>query len=84
MNRFRGVLIRWEKKVENYLGSLHLACAWITHRAAGLLGLALRSLDKLRPTSCILMKSTQSHFLNDHTFQCNCFEGTLEEIFLVE
>jgi putative transposase len=38
MNRFRGVLIRWEKKVENYLALLHLACAWITYRAAGLLG----------------------------------------------
>lgn len=38
MNRFRCVLIRWEKKGENYLGLLHLACAWITYRAAGLLG----------------------------------------------
>src|SRR5258706_10867713 len=32
MNRFRGVLIRWEKKVENYVALLHLACAWITYR----------------------------------------------------
>lgn len=38
MNRFRRVLIRWEKKGENYLGMLHLACAIITWRAAGLLG----------------------------------------------
>jgi putative transposase len=38
MNRFRCVLIRWEKKVENYLGLLHLACALITYRATGLLG----------------------------------------------
>ncbi len=38
MNRFRSVLIRWDKKVENYLGLLHLACACITYRAAGLLG----------------------------------------------
>jgi putative transposase len=38
INRFRGVLIRWDKKVENYLGLLHLACAFITYRAAGLLG----------------------------------------------
>ncbi len=38
MNRFRRLLIRWEKKVGNYLGLLHLACAWITYRAAGLLG----------------------------------------------
>jgi putative transposase len=38
MNRFRRILIRWEKKAENYLGMLHLACALITWRAAGLLG----------------------------------------------
>ena len=38
MNRFRRVLVRWEKKAENYLGMLHLACAIITWRAAGLLG----------------------------------------------
>ena len=38
MNRFRRILIRWEKKPENYLALLHLACAWITYRAAHLLG----------------------------------------------
>jgi len=38
MNRFRGILIRWEKKLENYLGMLHLACGIITWRATGLLG----------------------------------------------
>ncbi len=38
MNRFRGVLIRWDKKGEHYLALLHLACAWITYRAADLLG----------------------------------------------
>ena len=38
MNRFRRVLTRWEKKVENYVGLLHLVCAWITFRATGLLG----------------------------------------------
>ena len=38
LNRFRRLLIRWEKKVENYLAMLHFACAWITFRAAGLLG----------------------------------------------
>jgi transposase len=38
MNRFRRILIRWEKKVENYFGLLHFVCAWITYRAAGLLG----------------------------------------------
>ena len=37
MNRFRRVLIRWDKKVRHYLGFLHLACAYITYRQAGLL-----------------------------------------------
>jgi transposase len=38
MNRFRRVLIRWEKKLKNYLGMLHLTCACITYKAMGLLG----------------------------------------------
>jgi transposase len=38
MNRFRRILTRWEKKAENYLGLLHLACAIITFRSAGLFG----------------------------------------------
>lgn len=38
LNRFRRLLIRWEKKVANYEGMLHLACAWITLRTAGVLG----------------------------------------------
>jgi len=38
MNRFRRILVRWEKKPANYLGLLHLVCALITYRAAGLLG----------------------------------------------
>jgi putative transposase len=38
MNRFRRVLIRWDKKVCNYLGFLHLAGAYITYRQSGLLG----------------------------------------------
>ena len=38
MNRFRRVLIRWDKKVRNYLGFLHVACAYITYRHVGLLG----------------------------------------------
>ena len=37
-NRFRRLLIRWEKKPENYTAFLHFACAWITFRAAGILG----------------------------------------------
>ena len=37
MNRFRGILIRWEKKPENYFALLHLVCAFITYRVAGLL-----------------------------------------------
>ena len=38
MNRFRRILIRWDKKPENYLGFLHFACALIALRAAGLFG----------------------------------------------
>lgn len=37
-NRFRRVLIRWEKKPQNYLAMLHLACAYIAYRLAGVLG----------------------------------------------
>ena len=38
MNRCRRLLMRWEKKVENSLALRHLACAWITFRAAELFG----------------------------------------------
>lgn len=37
MNRFRRILTRWEKKLENYFALLHLACALITYRASDLL-----------------------------------------------
>ena len=37
MNRFRRLLIRWEKKVPNYKAFLHFACAWIAFRAAGVI-----------------------------------------------
>ena len=37
-NRFRRLLIRWEKKSANYVALLHFACAWVTFRAAGVLG----------------------------------------------
>lgn len=38
MNRFRRLLIRWDKKPEHYLAFLHFACALIAFRAAGLFG----------------------------------------------
>ena len=38
MNRFRAILVRWEKKAANFLALLHLACAYITFKQAGLLG----------------------------------------------
>ena len=38
LNRYRRILVRWEKKAANYLGLLHLVCAMITYRATGLLG----------------------------------------------
>ena len=37
-NRFRRVLIRWEKKAENYLAELEFVAAWIAFRAAGVFG----------------------------------------------
>jgi putative transposase len=38
INRFRALLVRWDKKTANYVGSLHLACACLTFARAGLLG----------------------------------------------
>lgn len=38
MNRFRRILVRWEKKAENYLAFLHFACALIAFRSSGLFG----------------------------------------------
>jgi hypothetical protein len=38
MNRFRRLLVRWDKKPENYLAFLHFACDLIAFRAAGLFG----------------------------------------------
>jgi putative transposase len=40
MNRFRRILVRWDKKVENYLAFLHLACAYITYKQSGILDLS--------------------------------------------
>jgi putative transposase len=38
MNRFRRLLVRWEKREQNYEAMLHLACAWITMKLAGVFG----------------------------------------------
>lgn len=38
MNRFRGMLIRWCKKVENYQAQVYLVCTYITAAQYGLLG----------------------------------------------
>jgi putative transposase len=38
MNRFRRLLIRWDKKPQNYLAFLHFACGLIAFRVAGLFG----------------------------------------------
>ena len=38
LNRFRRLLVRWDKKAENYIGFLHFACALIAFRAARLFG----------------------------------------------
>lgn len=36
-NRFRALLVRWDKKTANYLASLQLACAYTCFQRAGLL-----------------------------------------------
>jgi len=36
MNRFRRILIRWEKRPENYVGLLHMTLAYIAFQASGL------------------------------------------------
>jgi putative transposase len=38
MNRFRGVLVRWSKKAENYIALLHMSFAFIIYRRMGLSG----------------------------------------------
>ena len=38
MNRFRRLLIRWEKKEDNYIAILHFVCAWITYKRGDVLG----------------------------------------------
>src|SRR2546421_120742 len=38
MNRFRGILIRWNKKAENYIAMLHMAFSFIIYRRMGLTG----------------------------------------------
>ena len=38
MNRFRRLLIRWEKKLDNFLAFLHLACSFIVWRQCPVFG----------------------------------------------
>lgn len=38
LNRFRRILVRWDKKPQNYIAFVHFACALIAFRAAGLFG----------------------------------------------
>jgi transposase len=38
LNRFRRLLVRWDKKPENCVAMLHMACGLIAFRAAGVFG----------------------------------------------
>jgi len=38
INRFRRLLVRWEKKADNYLAFLHLSFVWSTLSFSGVLG----------------------------------------------
>jgi hypothetical protein len=42
MHRSRHLLIRWDKRLQNYLGFLHLTCTYSSYKPSGLLGSALR------------------------------------------
>ncbi|WP_407655818.1 transposase [Azohydromonas lata] len=37
LNRFRRILVRWEKRADTYIAMLHLACGLIVWRATSLL-----------------------------------------------
>jgi transposase len=37
MNRFRRILVRWEKLPETFMATVHFACGMIAWRAVGLL-----------------------------------------------
>jgi transposase len=38
LNRFRGILIRWNKKAQNYIAMLHMAFGFIIFRRMGFFG----------------------------------------------
>jgi hypothetical protein len=38
LNRFRRLLVGWDKKPENYIAMLQIACGLIAFRAAGVFG----------------------------------------------
>ena len=38
LNRFRAILIRWEKNIENHVAALHLACTYYTFSRAEVFG----------------------------------------------
>jgi hypothetical protein len=62
MNRFRRLLIRWDKKPANYLALLHFACGLIAFRAAGLFGQALRVYPLEGRSTCVVLHIQATHF----------------------
>ena len=38
LNRFRAILIRWDKKTQNHLAGLHIALAYFVYSRIGVLG----------------------------------------------
>ncbi len=38
LNRFRRLLVRWEKRADTYLAMLHLACGLVVWRSNSLMG----------------------------------------------
>ncbi|SCZ66092.1 hypothetical protein SAMN02982990_02502 [Photorhabdus luminescens] len=68
MNRFRRILTRWEKKVENYEAMLHFACGIIVWNKI-LLGWALSSFQILFdqvyfPSNNLFVSVRPQHYLS--------------------
>ncbi len=58
LNRFRRLLVRWDKKAENYLAFLHFACGLIAFRVAGSFGRgAVSDVERSRPGTTLPSRS---------------------------
>ena len=80
-NRFRALLVRWEKKTVDFLASLHLACAYTCLRRAGPLRWALNSSAARR--SATLLHPHRTYELNSGVRRTNTLPLMVESSPLV-